>query len=66
MSTIVTSCSSGLLGKLKSSGGWGPQELRGGRPVSWLLLPGKAGLSRRKAVLLHPFFLFVLCLAESA
>lgn len=29
MSTIVTSCSSGLLEKLRSSGGWGPQELPG-------------------------------------
>lgn len=66
MSTIFTSCSSGLLGKLRSSGGWGPQELPGW-PASELAAPSWEGrLGRRKAVLLHPFFLFVLCLAESA
>jgi hypothetical protein len=42
MSTIVTSCSSGLLGKLKSSGGWGPQELPGW-PASELAAPSWEG-----------------------
>lgn len=45
MSTIVTSCSSGLLGKLRSSGEWGPQELPGW-PASELAAPsweGRAG-----------------------
>lgn len=64
MSTLIKSCYSGLLGKLRSSGGWGPQELLGWS-ASELAAPSWEG-RRRKAVLLHPFFLFVLCLAESA
>lgn len=53
-SIIFKSCSSGLRGKLRSSGVCGS--------------PGTAGVppSREGRAGLHLFFLFVLCLAESA
>lgn len=59
-SIIFMSCSSGLRGKLRSSRGWGsPGTTEVADQRAGCSFPGRPGW-------LHLFFLFVLCLAESA